>query len=509
MPSPNPSALSLSLVLTLSPLLPLAANATPGAPADAMVLLPVPSDPTISFSIAFKVGSQHDPAGKEGLAFLTAALIAEGSTTANSYPAILDQLYPLASGYDVRVDKEMTTLTGRTHKDNLEVFFKLLTDAYLRPAFNASDFSRLKDEQLNALKKRLRYASDEELGKAALYEALFAGTGYRHPRIGTVAGVEAITLDDVRKFYATYFTAGNAILGLGGGYSSDLVERFRATLQQLPPGAPAPLAPPRPAALTGRQVVLVHKPDADASISLGFPLAVKRGERDFYALWLANSWLGEHRNSAGHLYQVIREDRGLNYGNYSYIEAFPEGGQRQMPPTNVVRRQQIFEIWLRTLPNDNALFALRAALHELQKLVDTGMSEAAFAQTQAFLSKYYLHFAETTEERLGYAIDDRFYGIPQPGHLAQFRQMITSLTRDEVNQALKKHLRYENMVIAIVTGQPAVLQQALATGAPSPPRYATPKSEQILAEDQEIIGFPLGVADSAIRVVPVEEIFSR
>jgi zinc protease len=70
-----------------------------------VVLLPVPDDPTISFTVWFEVGSQDDPPGKEGLAYLTGALLAEGSTTENSYEEILRKLYPLASDYGVRVDK--------------------------------------------------------------------------------------------------------------------------------------------------------------------------------------------------------------------------------------------------------------------------------------------------------------------------------------------------------------------------------------------------------------------
>ena len=59
-----------------------------------MVLLPVKDDPTVSFRVLFRVGSQNDPEGKEGLAALTAALIAEGSTKKHSYEEILDLLYP-------------------------------------------------------------------------------------------------------------------------------------------------------------------------------------------------------------------------------------------------------------------------------------------------------------------------------------------------------------------------------------------------------------------------------
>jgi hypothetical protein len=335
------------------------------------VLLPVPDDPTISFVVWFKAGSQNDPAGKEGLASLVGSLLAEGATTKNSYEAILAKLYPLASSYEVRVDREMTTVSGRTHKDNLERFYELFTDAVLRPAFEPADFERLRSNALNELRNSLRYASDEELGKAAFHHFVFQGTPYAHPLLGTAAGLQALTVDDAREFYARWYGRGNAVIALGGGYPADLPGRLQRDLEALPAGAPAAAAV-QPAPFQGRQLLLVDKPGADASISFGYPIDVRRGSREYYALWVANSWLGEHRNSSSHLYQVIRSARGLNYGDYSYIEAYPEGGQRQKPPTNVARRQQCFEIWIRTLPNDQAAFALRAALRELQDLAAHG-----------------------------------------------------------------------------------------------------------------------------------------
>ena len=500
--------------LALLGILPLASGACASpAPDDGkatpenVVLLPVADDPTISFKIWFKVGSQNDPAGKEGLAALTGALISDGSTTENSYEQILEKHYPLASGYGVRVDKEMTTLSGRTHRDNLETFFTLLQDAYLRPAFSEEDFERLRSNQLNFLEKTLRFSSDEELGKAALTELIFTGTRYCHPIAGTVEALKALTLGDVRNFYTAYYTRDNAVVALGGGYESSLVVRFADSLEGLPEGAPAATPKVTPAASTGRRVLLVQKPGADASISLGFPIDLQRGSRDFYALWIANSWLGEHRNSSSHLYQVIRETRGMNYGDYSYIETFPDGGRRQMPPTGVARRAQIFEIWIRTLPNDQALFALRVALRELQMLVEQGMTEDEFELTRSFLSKYCLHFAETTAARLGYRLDDRFYGIDGDGHLARFGEMMQSITREEVNVAIADYLQVDNLDIAIVTGEAETLKQAMIEDAPSPMTYDLQKSEDVLIEDQEIEDFPLRIAEDAVKIVPVDEIF--
>jgi zinc protease len=300
----------------------------------------VPADPTVSVSVSFAAGSQNDPPGKEGLAYVTGQMLADAATQSHSLEVILEKLYPLASGYQARVDRERTTITGRTHRDNADAYLDLFTAAYLEPAFAQDDFRRIKHDAINDLTNTLRYSSDEELGKAALYDFVFQGTRYAHPSEGTVAGLRSITLDDVRQFHRRHYTARSALLGVGGGFDDATVDRLKRSLAALPEGAPGVPPPIEPKPIHGREVRLIDKPGADASISFGFPVDVRRGERDFYALWIANSWLGEHRSSTGHLYQFIRETRGLNYGDYSYIEAFPEGGAREMPPVNVPRRRQ-------------------------------------------------------------------------------------------------------------------------------------------------------------------------
>ena len=94
------------------------------------------------------------------------------STETRSLDEILAALYPLAASYDVRVDLERSTLTGRVHRDNLEAYLGLFTDAFLKPAFDQDDFERVQSDAINAIENTLRYASDEELGKAALHERM-------------------------------------------------------------------------------------------------------------------------------------------------------------------------------------------------------------------------------------------------------------------------------------------------------------------------------------------------
>ncbi|MGE5354566.1 MAG: M16 family metallopeptidase [Acidobacteriota bacterium] len=473
---------------------------------ESLVLLPVKNDPTVSFKIWFKAGSQNDPRGKEGLAYITARLISEGATKNNSYEQILEKLFPLASAYSASASTEMTVFSGRVHKDNLEVYYPLFLDGILHPAFSPEDFNRIKDETLNYLTTTLKYSSDEELGKAVLYQYIFKDTPYGHIEQGTISGVKSITLDDVRNFYNRYFNRNNFVIGLAGGYSKKIAERLQKDLQKLPEGSPQPAPEINYEPIHGLNVTMINKDAPATAFSFGFPIDIIRGEKDWYALAVANSWLGEHRNSSSHLYQVIREARGLNYGDYSYIENFPNGGQRQMPPVNEARRRQIFEVWIRPVPNETRHFVLRAAMRELKNFIDKGLTPEQFELTRKFLRNYVLHYAPETEMRLGYALDDRFYGI-QGTHLETFRKMMDQLTVEDVNNAIKKYLNYDNMKVAIVTKDAEGFKQALEKNTPSPITYSTPKSDKVYEEDKVIQDYKLNIPKENIRITNLEELF--
>ncbi|MDI6766918.1 MAG: pitrilysin family protein [Bacteroidota bacterium] len=472
------------------------------------VLLPVKNDPTISFRFWFKVGSQNDPAGKEGLANITAQMLTDASTAKNSYEQILDKLYPLAASYNASTSMEMTVIYGRTHLDNINDYYPLFLDAILAPAFKQEDLDRIKSQVLNFLENTLRYASDEELGKAVLYNEIFAGTSYGHITSGTIEAVKSITLDDIRDFYKKYYTRDNLVIGLGGGYEEVLLQKLKDDLAALPAVAPKSIAKPTFKPISGLKVAIVEKDAPATAISMGFPINVLRGTKDWYALAIANSWLGEHRNSSSHLYQVIREARGQNYGDYSYIENYPNGGRLQLPPQNVCRRQQIFEIWIRPVPNENRHFCLRAALREFKKLVENGMTENDFNLTRKFLKNYVLHYAPTTMERLGYALDDKFYNV-NGSHLELFRKMMDEITLADVNAAIRKYWQTKNMQIAVVTKDAKSFKDALVNDTPSPISYATPKPESVLEEDKEISVFPLKVKEGNVNITPVMDLFVK
>jgi zinc protease len=473
-----------------------------------------PESPFVALNIWVRSGSASDPKGKEGLASLTAAMISGGGTTEDPLERILEKLYPLAAGYGASVDKEMTNITGRVHRDNLDAYYALFRNAILSPAFGEADFNRIKAQRLNFLERSRRYSRDEELSKQLLFWMAYAGTPYQHPDEGYVDSVKSITLEDVKGFYRNHYVRNNVVAGIGGGYQTGLAERVRKDLDTLPQGTVKPVAAPAPKPPAGVKVLLVDK-DTDASaVSLGFPIPVLRNDADFVPLLVANSFFGEHRNSVGRLYQAIRETRGMNYGNYSYIEAFPAGYATQQPRVNVARRSQLFEIWIRpvalTAPgnlHDRTLFALRAAWWELQKLTEKGMSDGAVQSSKQFLRNYVGTWSATISRRLAYAIDDAFYDMPAPGYLQSLRPALEKITPQQVNAAVRKHLQDDNMYVVIITADAEGLKQKLLSGQATSITYAGERGEALLAEDKTIAAFPIKVKETDITVMPIDKVF--
>ena len=514
-----PTALALSLSLLAIPLLLACAGSTRGAagrpappePGRTGSFLPLVALPgasqTVSFSLAFRAGSTDDPEGKEGLTALTAALVAEGGTTRRSYAALVEALFPMAADIDWHVERDLTRLTGRVHVDHLDAFYELLREVVLTPALSEGDFDRLREKARAWVTLSLRTADDEELAKAVLHEALYEGHPYAHPPIGTESGLGAISLDDVRAHRRRVLCRDRLTVGLAGGYPPGFAEKVLADLSALPAceSASAPL-PTAPEAETNR-VWLVEKPTtASTAISFGYPLTVGRDHPDYAALYLVASWLGQHRNSVSHLFKKIREERGLNYGDYAYIEWWPRGGSTTLPPVGAVRRQQFFHVWIRPVPNEARHFALRAAVRELHELVERGLAAEEFADIRRFITRYVAFYTMTEERRLGYAIDDRFLGLERPS-LEALREAWGKLTLEEVNAAIRRHLRADRLTIAAVTKDAEAFAAALAADAPSPISYAAEKPPEILEEDREIERFPIRIPRDRIRITPFEELF--
>jgi zinc protease len=497
----------ISLFLVLSVVAPAAAinrSQKTMSTKNASVLLPTRA-PLISFRIIFMTGAASDPKGKEGVAALTAAMLSQGGSRAMTYEQIVEAMYPMATSFSSQIDKEMTVFQGSTHIDNLDKYYGLISQMLLDPGFREDDFNRLKTDAINYLKTSLRESNDEELGKEYLYNIIYAGHPYAHNNTGTVSSLEKMTLADVQAFYKAHYTQANMVLGLAGGYPKTFPDKVKADFAKLPAGTAATGNYDDPKLAPGTQISIIQRETRATAVSLGFPIAVTRSDKDWPALALVASYFGQHRSSNSYLYQRLRESRGLNYGDYAYIEYFPRGMFQFTPDPNQGRSSQIFQIWIRPVVPENGHFVLRAALYEYDKLVREGMSKEAFEATREFLIKYNNILTQTQDAQLGYALDSRYYNIPD--YVTYMRDQLSKLTLDDVNNAIRKYLKSDAMRIVMITKDAAGLREAIVNNKPSPITYNSAKPKEITDEDKVIETYKINVKPEDVVIVPVDKVF--
>jgi zinc protease len=474
----------------------------PEEPGDSLVTLRTDS-PVVAIRLMFRAGSIHDPAGKEGLTALTGLMMAQAGTAKRSYAELIDALYPMAAGIGVTTDREVTVISGTVHREKLGEYMTLLEEALLQPGFQQADFERNREQLLAYLTSTLRAASDELLGLEMIQQKIFEGHPYEHSPAGTVSGLGSITLDDVKAAYRERFLTAQPIVGVAGGYSDDLVPRLRKLMTRFGGGPPRVAPLPAPPSIAGRRITLIDKQADSVGLHFGYPLSITRADADFYPLLVANSFLGEHRTFHGRLMQQLRGLRGLNYGDYSYIEFWDDPPGTSNPAPNVPRRQQYFSVWVRPVVPTHAPFALRNAIWEVDRLIEQGMTSSDFTLTRDFLVSYSKLWARSLTDRLGFHMDSRFYGMPY--FIDEIERRLGTLTLEEVNAAIRKYLQTRNLQIVAVTGGAAELKKTLETDAPTPITYGNPVPPEVTKADQTIQALP--VKPAAVTILPVGRAF--
>jgi len=479
------------------------AAAAPVAPE--IVELHSDASPLVSIRLLFNAGSIYDPPGKEGLAALTGLMIAESGTQQRSYSDLLEALFPMAASIGLNTDREVTVINGTVHRDQLDAYTALLEEALLRPAFAESDFQRNKEQLLSYLTNTLRTGSDELLGLEALQDKIFAGHPYGHPPQGSVESLQRITLDDVKAFYKQRYTQGGLMLGLAGGYPKGYVDRLKKDLAALPAGQKGRMELPPPPKVSGRNLQLIDKETASVAVNFGMPLPINRSNPDYFPLMVANSYLGEHRTFYGKLMTELRGNRGLNYGDYSYIEYWLAPPFTDYPAPNVPRRQQYFSVWIRPVVPADAQFALRAGLYQVQKLHDEGMTKADFEATRNLLINYSKLWAQSLDLRLGFLMDSRFYGMPP--YFDEIESRLKSMTVEQVNAAVRKYLDPSSLAVVVVTNDAQKLADTLKKDEASPKTYNSQAAPAVLEADKTIQS--LKVQPAKIDIVPIAQVFQK
>ncbi len=195
--------------------------------------------PVVAVSVWYHVGSKDEPTGKSGFAHLFEHLMFNGSEHHD------DEYFKPLEKVGV-TDINGTTWLDRTNyfetvpKPALELALFLESDR-MGHLLGAIDQKKL-DNQRGVVQNEKRQGENQPYGRVfeTLQTALYPeGHPYHHTTIGSMADLNAASLEDVHNWFKQYYGPNNAVLVLAGDITVDeakaLAERY---FGDIPPGPP-------------------------------------------------------------------------------------------------------------------------------------------------------------------------------------------------------------------------------------------------------------------------------
>jgi zinc protease len=439
-------------------------------------LLPSREVPLVTLSVVVRAGSASDPAGKEGLASLTADMLDEGAG-AHGPLEIADLVDFLGAELSTSAQKELSEVSLEVLSRNLEPALDIVADVLLRPALSENEWARVKALALNDLAQRRE--EPREVARVVSERVFFGDSHpYGHPLDGYESTVKALRLDDVKTFYRTHYRPELATLIVAGDVTAaDLRDRLERRFGTWRGDGPAP-APPRATSLpsTAPRLVIVDKPEApqtEIRILLPAPAFTSPATAP---LTLANTVLGGTFTSR--LVTNLRERNKFTYGASSILPA------RGMPAH---------------LTAGSAVHSVKtgAALVELCRefrAMETGKFEPG--ELEKPRSTHWSRTVEALESQEGTLDLYRplaALGLP-PEARREFHRRLATAPAEEVSARSREVFRWSAATIVLV-GDRSLIEKQLLELAANPPTDASGApcafpAPAVLGRDGEPMGDP-------------------
>nr|WP_181305106.1 pitrilysin family protein [Rufibacter sp. XAAS-G3-1] len=395
--------------------------------------------PTVTMLFTLQGGHKleaHDPS-KAGLASLTAAMLNESSV---KYTAedISTQLQKLGSSINFGSGTETMTVSVQSQVKNLDATLALLEERMMHPRFDQADFDRLKKQRLEAIKNQ---STQPTVVANNVYNKMLYGEGHIKaiPVMGTTATVESIALDDVKKFYQTYFSPSVTNLVIVGDVEKAQVMPKLAFLNKWAAKPVNIPAEPKVATIDKTKIYVVDKEKAAQSeIRIGYMALPYDATGDYYKATLMNYVLGDAFNSRINL--NLREDKGYSYGAWSYFSGTEAAG----PFTAAAG--------VRSNVSDSSVVEF---MKEIKRFREEGITNEELAFMKSAIGQSDALKYETSFQKAYFLNNMLRYNL-DADYVAKQNEILKNITKEEINALAKKYLPVEKMSIMLVGDKAAI-----------------------------------------------------
>jgi len=387
--------------------------------------------PLIRFSIEMEGGLLLEDPNKVGVSNLLANLMTKG--TKNKTPQELEEAIELlGSSIYVNAEDEKITLSGSSLARNYEATMELVREILLEPRWDEEEFKLTKQQALSRIKQQKAnpnsIAEDE-------FKKLIYGSNHilSNNNLGTEESVEAIGLEDLKKYYRENLSPKNALFMAVGDLDKEKAEAsLRAISANWKPKNVTIPEFPKPEAPETSKVYFYDVPGAKQSvIKIGAP-GLAATDADFYSAEVMNYRLGGG-GFASKLTQELREGKGYTYG----IRSRFNGGKLVGPfeISSGVRSNITFE----------AVELIKQIMEDYPEDLDPNDLEV----TKGFMIKSNARKFETLQAKLGMLSDISNYDLPDD-YIKQREEKATNFTLEDLQDLARKYINPDNMIYLIV-----------------------------------------------------------
>jgi len=406
-----------------------------------LVVAPVEKLPLVTVLVVIDAGSTIDPAGKEGLAALTADALLEGTREFDG-AQLTERFEQLGTAVESGADWDSAFVKLTVLSDRLEEATALLGEAIGNPTFPDREIERLKAERLAEIlqiETEPRGLADEKFSEF-LYSA---ASRYAKPDDGTAESVAGLTRSDVDTFFRSYYRSGATTVVVAGAITPLLARNlvakaFSGWSQGVGPGR-ALIASPR---ANSRTVHIVNKPDAPQSELRVGHLGLPRKHPDFFPTMVMNAVLGGLFGSR--INMNLREEHGYTYGASSYYD------WRRGPGPFVVATAVQSEV---------TAAALREILAEIERIRSDRIAEEELSLARDYLDGVFPIRYETTTAIASALANLVIYAL-KSDYYDTYRTRVREVTTDDVLQAARNHLHPE-LLQTVIVGDSAAIKDSV------------------------------------------------
>jgi predicted Zn-dependent peptidase len=386
--------------------------------------------PIINFNFIVKAGSVADPAGKEGLASITAAMLRKG-TRARTADRISTELDFIGGRLSTDTNFDYTNGLAEFIKKDAGKGLDLLADVALNPTFPQEEVTKMLKQRIDGIKAE----KDQASGVIETYfnHYLYGNHPYGRPAGGDEKSLAAITREDVARFYQTYYAPSNMILAVVGDFDSTEMERMLADKFAAWKSAPAPaLNFPEAAPVEGKRLLLIDKPDSTLTYYLIGNLGIARTNADRVYIQVINTLFGGRFTSM--LNTELRIKTGLTYGARSSFS------QRKV--------RGPFAISTFT-QNAKTGEAIDRTLDILKRLHEKGITEEELKSAKSYLKGQFPPTIETSDQLAALVAQLEYYGLNE-SDINDYYAKIDSMTMSDAQRIIKQYFPLDNLVFVLI-----------------------------------------------------------